>query len=367
MARYKRRPQVNENDLQPGLFDEFLPKPSAGDEAEFAAMRRDFAISNRQPAANSGQPRRSAYDNYAPEPPHNIEPLKPATRIERLNFISFGSGSSGNCSYLGDDRFGVLIDAGVDSTKVVNELQRHAIKMTSIGGIILTHDHGDHVRYAYAFLRRFQHLRLYCTPKALNGILRRHNVSRRIKDYHQPIFVEHPFHIGNFVITPFSVPHDGTDNCGFYISAGNQSFVVATDMGRVSERADYYMRQANHLMIEANYDLEMLLRGPYPEYLKARIISERGHMDNAATAAYLKEMWTPRLNDIFLCHLSHDNNTPPKALESVGDALTAAGAKVGDGSGSLEARQADVQLTALPRFDATGVIVLRSDHPHIQI
>jgi phosphoribosyl 1,2-cyclic phosphodiesterase len=290
-----------------------------------------------------------------PTPQPKLQPKE----HQQLKFISFGSGSSGNCAYLGDNRFGILIDAGIDPQRIANELLHWGIAPESIGGVILTHDHGDHVRYAYSIVRKYRHMRIYCTPKMLGGILRRHNISRRINDYHQPIWVEHPFHIGNFNITPFEVSHDGTDNVGFSIVGAGQRFVVAPDMGYVTERADYYIRQANHLTIECNYDREMLDNGTYPEYLKARIRNEKGHMDNVATAKYLAEIITPTLHTIFLNHLSHDNNTPEIALKTVRGALEAKGIKVGDGSNSIDDRAADVRLSALPRFDSTGVVILR--------
>lgn len=95
------------------------------------------------------------------------------------------------------------------------------------------------------------------------------------------------------------------------------------------------MRQANYLMIEANYDSAMLDAGPYPEYLKSRIRSDNGHLDNAVTARYLAEIYSPALRNVFLCHLSKDNNTPAKALEAVETALRSAGlTDIGDCSGS---------------------------------
>lgn len=310
-------------DDQPGLFDMFDNVPAADESA-------------------------SPF-----EPLPSIKPTRP------LRFISFGSGSSGNCAYIGNDRFGLLIDAGVEPTRIYEKLLRMGIAMESVAGIILTHDHGDHVRYAYNILRKNRHMRLFCTPKAFNGILRRHSISRRIKDYHQPIFKEFQFKVADFGITPFETFHDGTDNCGFFIEFEGQNFVIATDMGAVSERADYYLRRANHVMIESNYDLQMLMHGTYPEYLKARILSERGHMDNTATAKYLAEIYTPQLRNVFLCHLSHDNNEPSIALGAVRDALTARGLKVGDASGSLQSRGADIQLLALPRFDHTSLLTLQ--------
>ncbi len=285
--------------------------------------------------------------------------MQPLAVADKIKFISFGSGSSGNCAFLGDEKCGFLIDAGVDGDKVAQELKRNGLSIDNVKGICLTHDHGDHIRFAYSIVRKYRHLSIYCTPKALNGIMRRHNVSRRLKDYHKPIYKETEFRIGDFVLTPFEVMHDGTDNVGFSILHGDHRFVVATDLGCISERADYYMRQADYLMIESNYDKTMLVKGTYPEYLKARIMADTGHLDNAVAAQYLASIYSRTMKYVFLCHLSHDNNNPEIALETVSKALKGLGIRVGDGSGSLESRQADIQLVALPRFEASMMYVFR--------
>lgn len=355
MARYKKRPGYDTT--LPGLFDDLeTPLLFPGAEPlpthpiiERAALRQANLLSK------SHGERRHHDDIFSAD---DFSPLEVTPVIDRLNFISFGSGSSGNCAYIGDGEQGLLIDAGVDDSTIVSELRRHGIKMESIKGIILTHDHSDHVRYVYKLVRKRMHMAVYCTPRALNGMLRRHNISNRIKDYHRPIYKEHPFVVGNFTITPFEVMHDGTDNVGFMITRGSHTMVVATDLGCISERADFYMRKANYLMIEANYDEKMLATGSYPEYLKGRIRSTTGHLDNVETAQYLRQIYTPTLRNIFLCHLSKDNNTPEIALHEVEQALTDAGATVGDGSNSPYARMATVQLMALPRYDSTPLIPL---------
>ncbi len=296
--------------------------------------------------------------------PDVIDELPPMQVSDKVFFMSFGSGSSGNCSYVGDREGGFLIDAGVEVAKVVDGLRRNGISMDRVSGICLTHDHGDHIRDVYGLLRRYRHLRVYCTPKTLNGILRRHNVSRRIKDYHAPIYKEFTFKIGNFEITPFEVMHDGADNAGYFIAHGDVRFAIATDLGCISERVNYYMRQATHIVIEANYDLRMLREGRYPEYLKARIEADNGHLDNRVTARFLADIYTPKLRSVFLCHLSHDNNTPTKALETVSAALAGAGVtRFGDGMLNLFANDADetpqLNLVALPRFDPSPLYALQ--------
>jgi phosphoribosyl 1,2-cyclic phosphodiesterase len=276
-----------------------------------------------------------------------------------LFYISFGSGSSGNCCYLGTRNAGILIDAGILTETVVDTLKENGIKMENIVGICLTHDHGDHVKYAYNIVRKHKHMKVYCTNRVVNGMLRKHNISKRIKDYHSPIFKEIPFKLGNFEITAFDVPHDGDDNMGFFVRHGDKNFVVATDLGAISERARHYISQAHYLMIEANYDNEMLIKGTYPDYLKRRIQTDRGHMDNVETAAFLSEIYTPQLKYIFLCHLSNDNNTPEIALNTISKALKDRGLTIGTAQETIEDRKADVQLMALPRLEPTRWFVFK--------
>ena len=276
-----------------------------------------------------------------------------------LYFCSFGSGSSGNSAYVGSAEGGLILDVGVKVEDIERGLDANGVSMKHVKGVLLTHDHSDHVKYVYALLRSHRHLKLFCTNRVLNGMLRKHSISKRIKEYHVPIFKEIPFKVLDFEITAFDVPHDGSDNMGFSIEFEGRRFVIATDLGEVSDRARYYMGRASYLMIEANYDARMLRLGRYPEYLKARIAGGSGHLDNRQTAAFLSEIVNPGLNHIFLCHLSKDNNTPQIALHTVREALEAKGIKVGNAMETMEDRKADVQLAALPRFDMTRWFVFR--------
>ena len=270
----------------------------------------------------------------------------------RLFYVSLGSGSSGNSCYIGTSRGGIIIDAGLRAEDIERKLLENGVSMNMVKGLFLTHDHSDHVRYSYNLLRNHRHIRLFCTPRVLTGLLRRHSISKRIKEYHEPIFKEIPKRVLDMEITAFEVPHDGSDNMGFSIEYSGKKFVLATDLGAITERARYYMSRANYLVIEANYDPDMLRLGRYPEYLKARIQTERGHMQNEETARFLKEIVNPKLQYIFLCHLSQDNNTPAKAVKAVKDALEEAGKRVGDADSLLDTN-ADVYLQALPRFDSS--------------
>lgn len=275
-----------------------------------------------------------------------------------MYYISLGSGSSGNCSYVGHAGGGVLIDAGIDPAQVFPTLRRNGVDPRHIAGIVLTHDHQDHVRYVYRYVREHRHLRIYCTPKLLAGLLRRHNISRRVRDFHEPVFKEIPFKLAGMEFTAFETSHDGTDNMGFSIALGSKRFVVGTDMGVITPRAAHYMSQAHYLMIESNYDRHMLDTGGYPEMLKDRVRGPMGHLDNEVAAQFVREQCREGLKHVFLCHLSKDNNTPDKALAAMRAALAARGLTVGDGSNALGQRECDIQLCALPRYEASPWFIL---------
>lgn len=282
------------------------------------------------------------------------EVLQPRSR---LRFISFGSGSSGNCSYVGSPENGLLVDAGVDANFVSSELLRNGISPSTIHGILLTHDHGDHISYVYTLVRRNPSWKIYATPRTIDGVLRRHSLSRRIRDYHQPIFKEHEYTFGDITVVPFETSHDGTDNSGFAFRHGACNMVICTDTGIITERADHYIRQATALMIESNYDDSMLTANPhYPQYLKARIRSDHGHLNNIDTARYVADIHTNALRHVFLCHLSDKNNLPEIALKELSDSLALRGIRLA--ASSAEIPDGAVYVEALPRYRSSDLFVL---------
>ena len=335
------------NDL-PGLFDHL-----------------DIDISRPEIAGDIIEKHERHVSQVADQQNLGIEALR-LQRPSSLRYISFGSGSSGNCSYIGIDmgegkNKGILIDAGVEPKTVYEALRDNRIDIRNIVGILLTHDHGDHVKFAYNIVRTHKHMSVFTTMRTMSGILRRHNISSRIKDYQKIIYVEHPFEAGGFQITAFRTSHDGTENVGFSLVSNDSQhrFVIATDTGVVTPEADNYLRKANYVVIESNYDHSMLMSGPYPEFLKARIVSDRGHLDNRVTADYLKKIVNPSMSHIFLCHLSEENNTPQIALETTRNALLSLGLKIGDPANPLMTADTDIALAVLPRRDVTPQFILR--------
>ena len=255
-----------------------------------------------------------------------------------LQFLSLASGSSGNCYYLGNEEYGILIDAGKGVRTIKKVLKEYGIPFEKIVALCITHDHADHIKAAGTLGEKYG-IPIYTTEAIKNGMNRNYCMVDKIYSAHRPIVKEIPFKIKDFTITAFEVPHDGSDNVGFFISYGNLYFAFATDLGHITPTADKYLRQANYLVIESNYDEAMLRNCSYPLHLQRRSRADSGHMDNARTAEYLARIYTPALRNIFLCHLSGDNNHPELAYKTVENRLYEEGIRVGK----------DVELVALTR------------------
>ncbi len=333
---------------------------------------------------NDGRPLKISFDvdgDDTPTPkveqPTEDQPSRPAGNAigKGLCFISFGSGSSGNCAYLGTPRGGVLIDAGIREPvkyhrkkknperqdvptfdQALAELERNGVSPDMIKGVLLTHAHQDHMRTLYPAVSRCK-CSVFCTMGVMSQLLQRCRITSRITDRHVPIFKEIPFRILDMEITAFETLHD-VKSVGFSIEYEGERFVVATDTGIITERAAHYMSQANYLMIESNYDRKMLLEGTYSYMLKDRVMGEKGHLDNEVAAQFVAEHYHKNLRNVFLCHLSKDNNTEEIALNTMRQALEAKGITVGDGSNSADQSTRDIQICALPRYTFSDFYIL---------
>jgi len=231
-----------------------------------------------------------------------------------LNFCSLSSGSSGNCYYLGNDFHGILIDAGIPGTSVRKFLERMNISMKTIMGILITHEHIDHIRGLELLTRKFS-LPVFTTHKIRSSILQFQNLAPSATILEIPL--KKKFNVAGFDIEAFPVCHDAPETIGFHISAGHRKITIATDLGHICENAAPYIKAANLLVIESNYDEQMLVNGQYPYFLKKRIRSDYGHLGNHQASAFLAENISDNLSHICLAHLSKNNNTPKKALETL--------------------------------------------------
>lgn len=236
------------------------------------------------------------------------------TDFMKLNFCSLSSGSSGNCYYVGNEFHGILIDAGISATSIRKFLRSMDISMQTIMGVLVTHNHSDHIK-GLEVLTRKNHLPAFTTSKIWESINNPHN--RISRDCIREIPLQRKFNLAGFDIEAFPVFHDAPETIGFHICAGDKKITIATDLGHICQTAAPYIKEANLLVIESNYDEEMLENGSYPYYLKTRIRSDHGHLGNLQTSAFLADIINDNLSHICLAHLSKNNNTPEKALQTL--------------------------------------------------
>ena len=242
--------------------------------------------------------------------------------MKDYRFKSFSSGSCGNCYYLGifseegECECGVLIDAGVSPRRLKKELAAEGLDYTCFDDILITHDHLDHIRSLGSYCKHLQ--KRVWTTDVLAARLKRHFVTG---EYFAP--VSHVLDESWTEIVPdrikvryFIVPHDATQTVGYAIVLDNYKFVIMTDIGRMTSQALSFAAGADTVVIESNYDLEMLRNGPYPKELQDRICEGHGHLSNHQCAEAVKQFRHEKLRNVFLCHLSEHNNTPQKAFNT---------------------------------------------------
>ncbi|GHV47420.1 MBL fold hydrolase [Bacteroidia bacterium] len=264
-----------------------------------------------------------------------------------LSFLSLQSGSSGNCYYLGTPEYGILIDAGIGIRDIRHQLKEHKIDFSTISGLLVTHDHVDHIKTVGCIGEKYK-IPVYATAAVHEGIAQSKFVKEALDSSRKVIEKEVPFQINNFRITAFEVPHDSTDNVGYLIEFSGHKFTIVTDAGHITSTISDYVCRANYLVIESNYDREMLVQGSYPQFLKDRITSGNGHLSNQEVAEFLATHYRPHLKNIWLCHLSGDNNHPELARKTICDRLSKEGIPI----------DKDVSLTVLNRRTPTPVWTL---------
>ncbi len=248
---------------------------------------------------------------------------------DRFSFFSLSSGSCGNCYYLGNSHYGMLIDTGLGPRVIKKRLAEHGIDFSTIYAILITHDHYDHIKSA-AYLAEKLNIPVYATEKVHKGIRNCPLVKNTINGTTKRVIEKgESFQIEDFRITAFDVPHDSSDNAGYFFEFGSHKLTLATDVGNISDEVAYYICKAHHLVIESNYDEEMLNNGRYPYFLKQRISNGSGHLSNRETAEFLANNYSSNLRNIWLCHLSGDNNHPDLAYETVKNELIRKGIEVG--------------------------------------
>lgn len=235
-----------------------------------------------------------------------------------MDVWSIASGSSGNAYLVRAEGATVLVECGISLSRITGFLKRLGISPYDLTGVLLTHDHSDHTRSARQLSDRYQ-VPIFATPGTLGC------ASLRDAALARPVGTERPFRVGDLEVSAFRVPHDAYEPVGFRIAAHAATVTVTTDLGHVPGEVQQNLRDSDLLILEANHDVEMLQNGPYPTFLKRRVLGQHGHLSNVATAQALAACRDRVPGEVWLAHLSPTNNSHAVALEAVSGHLRAAG------------------------------------------
>ncbi len=244
----------------------------------------------------------------------------------KLNFCSLSSGSSGNCYLIKSDTSAILVDAGISAKKIIEGLSQSQTKGDQLMGVLLTHEHSDHVRGLSALMNRLKKLPAYANNKTWSSINQKIDLARK-----KEIITGIDFQIGDIRVNSFSVCHDAADPVGYSFFKDGKQISIVTDTGCVEDEIIDEIKNADLLVLEANHDIDMLKIGGYPRFLKDRILGDRGHLSNEAAARSLVRILSKgkKKPNVLLAHLSRENNFPEMAYQTVKNILEEANYHVG--------------------------------------
>lgn len=260
-------------------------------------------------------------------------------------FFTLASSSAGNSCYIGASGEGILVDCGVSCRSIVNSLKTHEIDPSKLAGILITHEHSDHIKGLAVFLGKYK-IPLYASAPVLNFLAASGAVPAGA--FLNEIDMDGQV-IGGMPVKPFKTSHDSVGSLGFSVSTPDEHKIsVCTDTGYLTDDARAHLLGSETVLIESNYDNLMLQTGPYPYSLKRRISGATGHLSNSDCAAFLPELIKSGATRIVLGHLSKENNIPELAVETSVSELSMAGMK----------RNSDYILFSAPRSEASECILL---------
>ena len=233
-----------------------------------------------------------------------------------MRAVALASGSTGNSTLLQYEGGSLLVDAGISARRVRTMLRAEGTELSDLTAILITHDHSDHISGLQVLLRQCA-----CPVYAMPGTAR---TLRAILREHESRFQSAPpdgFSLSEAQITPIPTMHDASESCGWRVQTPEGIFGLCTDLGVVTEDVIEGLCGADLALIESNHDVDMLLHGPYPPYLKRRIRSEFGHLSNEDAAQLAVTLCANGTRSLILGHISRHNNTPAMALQTVSAAL----------------------------------------------
>jgi phosphoribosyl 1,2-cyclic phosphodiesterase len=227
-----------------------------------------------------------------------------------MKVISLQSGSNGNCFYVESGDVSLLFDAGISGKQAAERLAEHNRDIRNVSALFVSHDHSDHSRSIGVFQRKFG-MPVYITRTTLLAVQRYQNIGtlERIRLFTAGSSQS----FGHLTVHTIPTPHDSYDGVAFVVEDSRHRVGILTDLGHAFEGLKEVLRSLDAVVIESNYDHEMLEQGPYPAHLKRRIKGSGGHLSNLEAAMLLKQYSDPRLKWACLCHLSEENNRPDVA------------------------------------------------------
>lgn len=233
-----------------------------------------------------------------------------------MELCSIASGSSGNCIYVGTENGHVLIDAGISGKRIEEGLNSIGLKTSEMQGILITHEHIDHVAGLGVLARRYG-IPLYGTKGTIEAVKHMKSLGRIDESLFHEVEPEQELVIGDMTIEPIAISHDAAEPVAYKIRQGQKTAAVMTDLGYYDNRIVQKLQNVDALLLEANHDVRMLELGPYPYPLKQRILGDRGHLSNENCGRLLGEVLHDNFKAAILGHLSKENNYPQLAYETV--------------------------------------------------
>lgn len=235
-----------------------------------------------------------------------------------FKFYSLYSGSSGNCLLVQTSNTKILIDAGESAKKISSALSSIDIDPTSIDAILVTHEHSDHVKGLGTLSKKYN-IPVYANSKTWDAM---EEQAAKINENNIKKFtIEENFEVGDFKVHPFKIPHDAANPCGFNIMYDNKKISIATDIGHMTSNIVHKLEDSSFILLESNYDPNILKCSPYPYLLKKRIAGPNGHLPNEEAGKTISFLTHSGLESVMLGHLSKENNFPELAYKTVVDEL----------------------------------------------
>ena len=241
-----------------------------------------------------------------------------------LKYCSIGSGSSGNCHYIGYKDTNILVDAGLSGKRITTGLDDINVDMENIKGIFITHEHSDHVQGLGTFAKKFN-VPVFVNSKTLDNMPKQKDKIPQniIKNF----AIGDTFEINDLKIKSFAIPHDAVNPCGFNISNNEKNISIATDIGHMTKEILKVLEPSDFVLLESNYDPEVLKCSPYPYILKSRIAGPNGHLPNELAGKTIAYLLKCNLKTAMLGHLSKESNFPELAYKTVLDEVIAGNCK----------------------------------------